>query len=305
MKKYAAIDIGTNSMRLLIAEVEDGQIVNGFKDLETTRMGEGVDHTGELTKGAIERNLDALKRFTSRVRVEGIGYMPVIATSAVRDASNREIFLQRARQEAGVEIDVIGGDREAELGFSGVLRGLKETGENILVIDIGGGSTEFILGNEDGIQYMVSHNVGAVRMTEKCVMNDPPLAEDLSRLEAEIDQIILPTIKKLKEMKIDRVIGIGGTATTIASVHLQLLTYDRDKVHNTDIHLKDVRNALESFVSVSLDERKKIQGLYPKRADVIAAGTMILDRILTLLEIDKLRISEYDNLEGLIFEQLL
>ncbi|MFT9494021.1 Ppx/GppA family phosphatase [Anaerosolibacter sp.] len=305
MKKYAAIDIGTNSMRLLIAEVEDGQIVNGFKDLETTRMGEGVDQTGELTKGAIDRNLDALKKFTSRVRAEGIGYMPVIATSAVRDARNREIFLQRARQEAGVEIDVIGGDREAELGFSGVLRGLKEKGENILVIDIGGGSTEFILGNDDGIQYMVSHNVGAVRMTEKCVMNDPPLGQDLARLEAEIDQIILPTIKKLEKMKIDRVIGIGGTATTIASVHLKLSTYDRDKVHNTDIHLRDVRNALESFVSVSLDERKKIQGLYPKRADVIAAGTMILDRILALLEIDKLRISEYDNLEALIFEQLL
>lgn len=304
MEKYAAIDIGTNSMRLLIAEVENGEIIKSFKDLETTRMGEGVDHTGKLTQGAIDRNLEALKRFNAIVRGEGISSIPVIATSAVRDAQNKDIFLQRAEQEAGVAVDVIDGDREAELGFAGVLHGLKEKGENILVIDIGGGSTEFILGNENGIQYMVSHNVGAVRMTEKCVVNDPPLSQDIHRLEEEIDQVILPTIMKLQERKIDRVIGIGGTATTIAAVHLKLAIYDRDKVHNTDVHLEEVRNVLKSFLVVPLSERKKIQGLHPKRADVITAGTVILDRILTLLKIDEFRISEYDNLEGLIFEQL-
>ncbi|MBB6218471.1 exopolyphosphatase/guanosine-5'-triphosphate,3'-diphosphate pyrophosphatase [Anaerosolibacter carboniphilus] len=304
MKKYAAIDIGTNSMRLLIADVENGEIVRSFKDLETTRMGEGVDHTGRLTQGAIERNLEALKKFNAVVQREGISSMPVIATSAVRDAQNREIFLQRARQEVGLDIDVITGDREAQLGFSGVLRGLKEKGESILVIDIGGGSTEFILGNENGIQYMVSHNIGAVRMTEKCVLNDPLLPQDMRRLEEEIDLEILPTMMKLREMKIDRVIGIGGTTTTIAAVHLKLAIYDRDKVHNTDVHLEEVRNVLKSFLVVPLSERKKIQGLHPKRADVITAGTVILDRILTLLKIDEFRISEYDNLEGLIFEQL-
>jgi exopolyphosphatase/guanosine-5'-triphosphate,3'-diphosphate pyrophosphatase len=291
-------------MRVLIAEVKNGEIIKSFKDLETTRMGEGVDQTGQLTQGAIERNLEALKKFTSLVRCEGIIYMPVIATSAVRDAKNKDIFLQRARQEVGVDVDVIEGDREARLGFSGVMKGLREKGESILVVDIGGGSTEFILGNENEIQYMISHNVGAVRMTEKCVQNDPPLSQDIRRLEEEIDQVILPTIAKLKEMKIDRVIGIGGTATTIAAVHLKLEVYDRDKVHNAYIGLDDVRNVLERFLSVPLVERKKIQGLHPKRADVISAGALILDRILTQLRMDGLSVSEYDNLEGLIFEQL-
>lgn len=304
MAKLAAIDIGTNSMRLLIARVKDGKIIESFKDLETTRMGENVDKTGRLSRDAIERNLKALEKFVNIARREGIDNLSVIATSAVRDAENREEFLHQARRELGVEIQVISGDREAQLGFLGVSQGLKEKNEDILVLDIGGGSTEFILGNGSGIRHMISLNVGAVRMTEKYIAADPPRLQELEDLKEGVEHIIFPTLVRLKEMKMERVIGIGGTATAIAAVHKELKVYDREKVHHTELNLQEVRNVLQKFMSVPLHERRKIPGLHPKRADVIIAGTIILDRVLTLLEIDALRISEYDNLEGLIFEQL-
>ncbi|KXG73962.1 Ppx/GppA phosphatase family protein [Thermotalea metallivorans] len=304
MTKLAAIDIGTNSMRLLIARVKDGKIIESFKDLETTRIGENVDKTGRLSIDAMERNIKALEKFVNIVRKERIENLSVIATSAVRDAENREEFLHRARKELGVEIQVISGDREAQLGFLGVSQGFEGNDEEILVLDIGGGSTEFILGNGVGIRHMTSVNVGAVRMTEKYIVADPPRLQEIEDLKERVEHIILPTLVRLKEMRVDRVIGIGGTATTIAAVHKELKVYDREKVHHTELNLREVRNVLQKFMSVSLHERRKIPGLHPKRADVIIAGTIILDRILSLLEINTLCISEYDNLEGLIFEQL-
>ncbi|MFZ5966661.1 MAG: Ppx/GppA family phosphatase [Bacillota bacterium] len=304
MQKYGAIDVGTNSMRILIAEVEAGKIINSHKDLETTRMGENVDKTGMLSEQAIERNIQALKKFCTLAHMEGVESFPVIATSAVRDASNRDSFMKRAKEETGIHVEVIDGAKEAELGFYGVLQGLKETDEHILVIDIGGGSTEFIYGNRNGIQHLVSLNVGAVRMTEKHVTSDPISPSDIQQMIRDVDDIIHQTINQLKKYDIQRVIGIGGTATSIAAVHQELEIYDRDKVHNFDLHTDDVRKVLERFLARTLEERMEMKGLHPKRADVITAGAVILERILTLLDVAGVRISEYDNLEGLVFQQI-
>ncbi|QEK11088.1 Ppx/GppA family phosphatase [Crassaminicella thermophila] len=302
--KMGAIDIGTNSMRIFIAKIENGCIVEGFKDLRTTRMGENVDETGRLSMDAINRNIDALKEFIKIAKKEGIKYMPIIATSAVRDAKNKETFIKRAKEEVGAKIEVITGEREAALGFFGVLRGLKEKNKNILVIDIGGGSTEFIFGNESGIKHLVSINVGAVRMTEKFITTDPICKKDTDNMIKAIDNMLEKTIYQLGKFKIDKVIGIGGTVTTIAAVAQKLEVYDREKIHNYELRKDEVKMILNQFLSKNLKERKQIVGLQPKRADIIPAGTIILDRILTGLNIDDIKISEYDNLEGLVFEEL-
>lgn len=302
MKKFGAIDIGTNSMRILIASVENGKMIESYKHLETTRIGEGVDNTGNLSEAAIERNISALKYMLGRVKEEGIQQVPIIATSAVRDAQNKNTFLERVERELGVAVEVISGEREAELGFFGVLKGLKEREENILVIDIGGGSTEFIYGSQKGINYSISLDMGAVRMTEKYMKNDPIMASEIEKMTLEIDGMMMPTIDFLKHAQIDRIIGIGGTVTTIVAVTKGLEVYDPREVHNFDLLHEQIQDVLHQFKGKNLAERRKMPGLQPKRADVITAGAIILDRILTLLDRDEIRISEYDNLEGLVFE---
>jgi exopolyphosphatase/guanosine-5'-triphosphate,3'-diphosphate pyrophosphatase len=304
MYKLGAIDIGTNSMRMLIATIENKNIVQSFKDLVTTRMGENVDKTGRLSAAAMDRNIEALNKFMAIAKKEGLAQIPIIATSAVRDAANKEVFLERAEKEAHAKIEVITGDREAELGFLGVIRGLKEKEENILVVDIGGGSTEFIFGNEAGIQHLVSVNMGAVRMTEKFVSTDPIAPQEKEMLIKEVDTILASSIHMFHQVPIDRVIGIGGTATTIAAVAKELKVYNRNEIHNYDLSHKQVRNILHQFCSKSIKQRKEMPGLHPKRADIITAGAIILNRILSLLDKESIRISEYDNLEGLVFEQI-
>ncbi|MCT4620713.1 MAG: Ppx/GppA family phosphatase [Marinisporobacter sp.] len=304
MLKLGAIDIGTNSMRMIIAKIENGAIVKSSKLLNTTRMGQNVDQTGILADEAMDRNIHALKEFMEIAKKEKIKKLPIIATSAVRDAKNKAIFIKRAKEEANVSVDVINGQREAELGFVGVLKGLERDDENILVIDIGGGSTEFILGNKEGIKHLISINIGAVRMTEKFITTDPVSKKEIEYMEKAIEDKIKDTIHSLCKFKIDRVIGIGGTATTIAAVSKRMKVYDKEKIHQTNLSHEKVKKTLDEFLSKNLEDRKKVDGLQPKRADIIIAGTIILDRILKGIQMDYITISEYDNLEGLIFEQL-
>ncbi|WP_053955560.1 Ppx/GppA phosphatase family protein [Inediibacterium massiliense] len=302
MKKLGAIDIGTNSMRILIAKVKNNQIIESFKDLRSTRIGEGVDKTGVLSNHAIQRNIDALKEFVEIAHKEKVEKLSIIATSAVRDAKNKGEFLRRASKEAGVQIEVISGEREATLGFLGVLKGIEQK-KNILVVDIGGGSTEFILGNEKGIDHVISMNMGAVRMTEKFVHTDPVSKEEIDQMSKDIDKQIEIAMDSIKDLSIDCVVGIGGTITTLAAVHKKLKVYDRNEVHNTKLRHDQIQKILDEFLSKNMEERIKMEGVHPKRADIITAGTLILDRILSWVHKDII-VSEYDNLEGLIFDEL-
>ncbi len=304
MKPYAAIDIGTNSIRLLIAYVDKDRIVKCYKDLETTRIGENVDKSGVLSEAAMERSIKAITNFVQRVRQNRIDNLQVIATSAVRDAQNRDAFIQKVKAAANVDIDVISGEREAYLGFLGVLKGSKDPDEKILVIDIGGGSTELIIGNPAGIQQLMSLNLGAVRMTEKYITVDPITRAEMEQLIEGIDTVAEDAIKILKKHSVDRVIGIGGTATTLGAMHKKLEVYDREQIHNLDISTQQLKDLWEMVAGSTLTERKQMKGLHPKRADVITAGITILDRLLTKLGFASIRISEYDNLEGLVFEQV-
>ncbi|MCT4594054.1 MAG: Ppx/GppA family phosphatase [Anaeromicrobium sp.] len=301
MDKYGAIDVGTNSIRLLIWEEKDGK-VNRKKMLNSTRIGQRVDHTGCLSQEGINISVDAIEDFVSRAENEGIKNIPIIATSAVRDAKNRNEFVDAVFSRTGKKVHVIKGEEEARLGYLGVIMGLGQVG-NILIIDIGGGSTEFIYGDSKNIKLLESINIGAVRLTEKFIENQLVTKAEEEKLIDYIDESIKDIIDIMKDKPIDWLVGIGGTATTMVSMDKKMIVYNEDEVHNTKLERKNIDMIIDRLKKMTLEERKGIAGLQPKRADIIYAGAVILKRILDRIGKDKILISEYDNLEGLVHEQ--
>ena len=293
------IDIGTNSCRLFIAELEntsEGKKIKRelVKDVEIVKLGEGVNKTHNLNPNAIKRTLDCLKKYKEKASSYGVENIRAFATSAVRDAENREVFLQEVLK-LGIKIECISGKTEATLNFLGNSLVFKD---RILVVDIGGGSTEFTLGKDKSIDFIQSINIGAVRATEKFFSDNDYSKEKLEKCKAWIRKNleILKTIKD-REFKL---IGVAGTATTQISVRDKMEIYDSSKVHMATLTLDELKENLSLFLSKNFEERKNIVGLEEKRADVIIAGTLILLTILEELNQDKIIISESDNLSGAI-----
>ena len=300
MKKVAAIDIGTNSMRLLLAKIKDEKIVSRQKEINTTRIGKSVDGNGEITVEGMLNNLEAFSDFVRRAKEWGAEEIDAIATSAVRDATNGGEFVKRALIETGVHIRVISGEEEAQLGYLGVLKGLDKIPSKIMVVDIGGGSTELIVGDQKEILRSVSLNMGAVRMTERVITTDPISLHDEVLLMKEIKSILHKDIQSFKSQDAQVLIGIGGTATTIAAIHQGLDPYDPDKVHKYSLSLVEIKELLDSLKSLPVDDKRQVKGLHPKRADIIVAGIAIMVMVMESLGIGELHISEYDNLEGML-----
>jgi exopolyphosphatase/guanosine-5'-triphosphate,3'-diphosphate pyrophosphatase len=244
-----------------------------------------------------------LRKFKDLAIDYGASEIKAIATSAVRDALNKDEFITRVKEELGMEIDVISGEKEAELGFAGVIYGNMSKSQDILVIDIGGGSTEFIIGVGNEIKYRTSIDVGAVRMTDKHISTDPISDDEFNNLAQNIEKILRDVIVKIKEYNIEEVFGIGGTVTTLAAIDQNLDIYDRNKVHNYKLKTYEIEDMIDRFKSLNNDARKKIKGLQPKRADIILAGSIILYEILKALGVEQIIISDYDNLEGYIFSE--
>jgi exopolyphosphatase/guanosine-5'-triphosphate,3'-diphosphate pyrophosphatase len=303
--KVAAIDIGTNSIRLLKAEVNGKELISGDKALIMTRIGQGVNETGKLSPEAIERSVEALDVFAKEARAWGAEKVYALATSAVRDAENGPDFTARVKRECGLEVEVISGTHEARLGYLGVLAGLSQLDGRVLIIDVGGGSTELIVGDAKGIIYSKSINVGAVRMTGKHISTDPVSHEELGRVQADIDQLADEALKIIQTHGVRRAIGIGGTATTLGAMQLEMETYDRFKIQNSAVTLTDISTMNQELAQKTVEERKTIKGLQPKRADIILAGALIIEHVLTTLRIPTLFISDYDNLEGCLVERLI
>lgn len=299
--KIGTIDIGTNSMRLLIAEYVNNKIENRNKYINTTRIGQGVDKDGYITKEAMDRNLNALKEFSDICKEQNCEAVYCMGTSALRDSKNGQEFVKKAKEMANIDVKIICGDEESNLGFLGVLEGTEgDKKDNILVIDIGGGSTEFVLGNEEGINFCKSENVGALRMTEKFITTDPISEEDFNQMNYFIENTISSTLEILKNKKISKLVGIGGAITSVSAMNQQLEVYSMEKVHNSKVTKKDIEKILQNLKKMTLNDKKTIKGLQPKRADIITAGVTILNIIMEKLEFEKIMISEYDNLEGLI-----
>lgn len=301
--RVGAIDIGTNSMRLLIADYEDGNLLNREKFVNTTRIGEGVDKKGYISQEAIQRNIDGLIDFNRICKDRKCEKVYCIGTSALRDSKNGDDFIQLAKNKADVDVEIISGKEESTLGFIGVIEGLTDRlkeEESILVLDIGGGSTEFILGNLKGIKFNKSENIGAVRMTEKFLKADPISEEEFKSMIRFIEEQINDTIEFLKNKKIDKVVGIGGTITSISAINQELETYSMEKIHNSSVDIEEVEKILQNLKKMTLNDKKNLKGLQPKRADIITSGVKILQIIMKKIEIKNIIVSEYDNLEGLI-----
>ncbi|MDY3375366.1 MAG: Ppx/GppA phosphatase family protein [Terrisporobacter othiniensis] len=299
--KIGAIDIGTNSMRLLIADYNDNKIENRKKYINTTRIGQGVDQDGYITNEALERNLKALKEFSDKCNEEKCEKVYCMGTSALRDSKNGQDFINEAKKLTNIDVKIICGEEESNLGFMGVLEGTEgDKKEDILVIDIGGGSTEFVVGNEEGIKFCKSENVGALRMTEKFITTDPISDEEFSSMTNFIEDTISSTINKIETMNISKLIGIGGAITSLSAMNQQLEVYSMEKVHNSVVTKKDLEKILQNLKIMTLNDKKALKGLQPKRADIITAGVKILHIVMEKLEIEKIMISEYDNLEGLM-----
>lgn len=300
--KIGTIDIGTNSMRLLIGEYKNGKIENRKKFVNTTRIGQGVDKEGYISREAINRNIDALKEFAKLCSDEKCEYVYGMGTSALRDSKNGDEFVQLAKRETGISIDIISGEEESNLGFKGVLEGL-EGNNDILVIDIGGGSTEFIIGDREGIKFAKSENVGALRMTEKFLKIDPIDDLEFNDMYMFIEHEIDKTLEYIKEKGIKNLVGIGGTITSLSAMNQELEIYSMEKIHNSKVCKKEIEKILQNLKKMTLSDKKTLKGLQPKRADIITAGVAILNIIMEKLELDEIIVSEYDNLEGLMCQK--
>ena len=237
--KIGTIDIGTNSMRLLIADYMDGNLVNRKKYVNTTRIGQGVDEQGYISEDAIERNIDALVEFSRICKKEECQKVYCMGTSALRDSKNKEAFINLAKEKADINVDIISGEKESHLGFMGVLEGLDEV-EDILVVDIGGGSTEFIIGNEEGIRFSKSENVGALRMTEKFLNQDPINENEFKQMSDFIYDEIKTTLDCIKNDNVKKIVGIGGTITSLSAINQELEVYSMEKIHNSKISLNEI-----------------------------------------------------------------
>lgn len=299
--KVSCIDIGTNSIRLMNAIYENGVFSDVQKHLSMTRLGKGVNETRMLDEARMEESVQVIYEYCEMAKGWGSEEILLMATSAVRDALNSVSFVKRVADRTGFTIDVISGDLEAEVGFRGVLLGAEQVAMNheaILVVDIGGGSTELIVGDCLGIRYAVSLNIGAVRLTGAYVSHDPVLDMETVALKSAAMDEISKVAAMLKGYSFQQVIGIGGTATTYATMVHGVDHYSRERVHGLTVDM----DALEAFnallASKTTEARKKIIGLEAKRADIIYAGGIILESVLKALERSRFSVSDYDNLEG-------
>lgn len=305
--RYGALDIGTVTCRLLVADVEDGRIIDVDKEYAITDLGVGVDATGRLSEAAIERVLVCVDRYLEVLARYDTPEHPVrrliaMATSASRDAANGPEFAARLA-ERGITLAVIPGSREAQLTFLGASSDFP--GENLLVVDIGGGSTEVVAGRfgEDPIASH-SFNIGCRRVTERFFHDDPPTAGQMDAARQWIRETMAPYFEGLATagFAIDRVVAVAGTATSVVSIREAMETYDSSRVHKAVVAAGELAAIEERLAAEPLEERRTTVGLDPKRAGVIVAGFVILEEVLALAGADAYTASESDILHGMIFE---
>lgn len=297
--RVAAIDCGTNSIRLLVADIDADGMREHVRDMQVVRLGQGVDATGRFAEEAIDRTLAACDGYARTCADLGVERIRFVATSATRDASNRDRFIDGVRERLGIAPDVIPGDEEAALSFAGATRELigHEPGP-FLVIDIGGGSTEFVLGH-DAPEASRSVDIGCVRMTERHAFSGRPTAERITAAIADIDAAIARAREVVPLEAARTCVAVAGSATTVAAMALDLAAYDRDAIHGAVLDLATVREVSDAFLGMETAERAALPFMHPGRVDVIPAGALILRRIMETCGFDRVRISEHDILDGI------
>ena len=308
-ERLAAIDQGTNSTRLLIAEPRDDGFEELARDMVITRLGRGVDRSGTIASDALERTLEVIERFARRARALHARTIRVSATAAVRDASNRDAFAGRVREVIGSDLEVISGEHEAALSFLGATNGLGDAGSAFgapppyLVLDIGGGSTEFVVGSDRPVA-STSTQMGSVRLTERFVRHDPPAADELGAMRGSVVEVLEQVRTSVPVGDGRTLVAVAGTSTTVQAIALGLDAYDPERIHRTRLGLADAERVLERLAEMSTAERAALPVMAAGRADVIVAGAVILVEVMRGFGFDETLVSETDILDGLVLEML-
>jgi exopolyphosphatase/guanosine-5'-triphosphate,3'-diphosphate pyrophosphatase len=296
--RVAAIDCGTNSIRLLIADIEGNNFREVVRDMEIVRLGQGVDQTGQFHPDAIVRTLLAVDKFAAEIAKRGVEKIRFCATSATRDATNRHLFVDGVRDRLGIEPEVISGDEEAALSFSGAIQDLDSKEGPFLVVDIGGGSTEFVFGTTS-VDAARSVNIGCVRMSERHFANDPATAEQVKLARTDIKAAIAQAAAEVPITQAKTLVAVAGTATTVTAAALELTEYDRYAIHLARISATQVHEASAMFLTKSREDRLALGYMHPGRVDVIAAGALVLSEIMKATGATEFVASESDILDGM------
>jgi exopolyphosphatase / guanosine-5'-triphosphate,3'-diphosphate pyrophosphatase len=298
--RVAVVDIGTNSTRLLIAEVDPstGAIQELLRRSQVTRLGDGVDSAGSLSEQAIARVFVTLAEYRAAIDSHDCEANLAVLTSAVRDAANGAEFAARVREEFQLDARVLEGSEEAQLTFLGAMSGRPAPTEPTVVIDIGGGSTEFVIGQGRTAGFHVSLHVGVVRMSERHIHSDPPAREQLQSLASDVRTAILGGLPADERAPVKRAIAVAGTATSAASIDQELDPYDPARVHGYRLQLATVQMLLARLADMDEERRRSVVGLHPDRAPTIVAGMIILEQALRAFELQEAEVSEHDILFG-------
>lgn len=298
--KIAVVDIGSNSTRLYIADIQDGRVQDELERRSVvTRLGAGVDANGRLEGAAMQRVYDALDEFKPEIDRHGPDRAIAVLTSAVRDAENGEEFAQDVKERYGLDPHILSGDEEARLTFLGATSERDRADHApTLVIDVGGGSTELVVGAGREVGFNVSTQAGVVRQTERHIKHDPPAPAELEQLADDVREIILQATSPEARGIVEHGIAVAGTATSLAAIAQRLDPYDPEKVHGYVVSKEEAQRILRELASITLQRRREVPGLHPDRAPTIVAGVIILREVMNLFELSAIEVSEHDILRG-------
>jgi exopolyphosphatase/guanosine-5'-triphosphate,3'-diphosphate pyrophosphatase len=298
--RVGVVDVGTNSVRVLVADGDGMTIRDVERHLTITRLGEGVDHDRLLGAEPLRRTVAAIAGYVELCRARGAESIRIIATSAVRDAGNRDGFIDAVRRATGLEPVILTGDQEARLGFLGATIDIGEPGP-YLVVDIGGGSTELVRGTTEAERF-ISLDIGSVRLTERHIHNDPPKPDELEAAAADADSELEHAARALGEERANTMLGLAGTITTVAAIALGLKGYDRDAIHHSHLTLDKIGDVRARLAAMTSEERRALPAMPHGREDVILAGVVILERVMRRFSFDACLVSETDILDGVALD---
>lgn len=304
-KILAAIDLGTNSFHIVVVKLRpDGTLEYLTKEKESVRLGSGSSDYAVIQEDAIERGIACLKRFQS-LADSYKAEIRAVATSALREAENRQVFLDRAEKETGIQIQVISGNEEARLIYLGILQGLPVFDKRILLIDIGGGSTELLIGEKGEILFSTSLKLGAIRLTEKYLKKDPLNATDMQKCRIHIESVLSAFLPQIETWKPFMVVGSSGTISSVASIVLEKKMEKRDRLNGTEITIDQFKEARKQVLDAdSLKKRLKIPGLDAKRGDIIVGGVLVLDEVLQRIKAPSITVSDFALREGIVYDTI-
>jgi exopolyphosphatase/guanosine-5'-triphosphate,3'-diphosphate pyrophosphatase len=300
-QRVAAVDCGTNSIRLLIADIDPERTAatDIARELRIVRLGEGVDRTGRLSPAALDRTIGALRDYADLIARAEPAAVRMVATSATRDAENAQEFVDRVKEVLGIAPEVVSGDEEAWLSFTGATRELTGTPAPYLVTDIGGGSTEFVLGGPEGVSGVRSVDIGCVRMTERHLRTDPPQEAEIDAATGDIDGALDLVAASMPAERASTLVGLAGSVTTVAGIALGLESYDSARIHHSRIPAARAGEITTALLGQTRAQRAAIGVMHPGRVDVIGAGALVLDRIMTRFGFAEVLVSEHDILDGI------